>query len=322
MSIENRLAAKKRSEKARRRAKTKSAIELALIVLIPVAVLLIVFFVMNHIKSQIKDYSKGFAEDGSIEGYSVKDHVVLPDLDTMTINYDTFKPTDDEVENRIYNDLREAVPAEEAPTDEDATALREAYLALLTDENTEKWFAEKLGTDYEHTANGFRTYISETLHKNNYDSDAETKILEYLEDVASVSDLPEKHVKNWIQIVDLEMREDFEQQWKDIFQVEEVYELYGGEENYESLCKEEGEKRVRQQAEILAAFDQLGLSYTDEELDSFIEERAEKAGISRKEYIKTYGENYQAWLLKRQKVVDALKAKITVPEEKSGQAEE
>ena len=165
MSIENRLAAKKRSAKARKKAKVKAAFDLALIILIPVVVLVIVFIVINNIKSQEIDYSKHLTADGYVEGYDLSKEVTLPELtyEAMNIKYEDFAPESQGIEDQIAIELKAKIPENERPTGEDEAAIKAAYIALVTDENVEKYFAEELGDKYPHTAEGYRTYVKDTL---------------------------------------------------------------------------------------------------------------------------------------------------------------
>ncbi|MBP5489497.1 MAG: hypothetical protein J6Y10_02730, partial [Lachnospiraceae bacterium] len=110
MSIESRLAAKKRSQKARRNAKFKSALELGVIILIPVLILVVVLLVWYN---SLPRYSRMLDKEGNIKRYNIKEYVTVADLDAIPITYDKYKPTDLEVEKEMVANLKSQIEAKE-----------------------------------------------------------------------------------------------------------------------------------------------------------------------------------------------------------------
>ena len=109
MSIENRLAAKKRSQKARRRAAVNKAVKILLTILIPLVVVGAIVGIYLNYQSKKIEYSKYVTADGSIDGVTAKDYLsVLADYKNMDITLSDYEPTEEEVEEEI-EDLYEDV---------------------------------------------------------------------------------------------------------------------------------------------------------------------------------------------------------------------
>ena len=384
MSIENRLAAKKRSAQARRNAKLKAALELGVIILIPVDILIVVLLIWYN---SIPVYSRGLDDKGNIKRYNLADNVQLADLDGLTVTYEQYKPTDTEIEDEIVSALKSKVQAEKAAegTDEtnapeasattssdnatvtddtekgkaddedntdditttgaepdgddkkdgddktdgdtktdgdektDAQKEREEYLAMLTDENVEKYFAEVLGEKYAHTVEGYRTYISEKLQLSKFNSKASTDILEYLENNSTVKKLPSRRfMKNWTTIQKKEMEETYEYYVNAYASFgaslnKTLYEFYDNrekdgktdmtaEEYFNYYAESQAEVRVKDTILLLAVFDKLGYTFDQTELDAFITEHY----TSKDEAVKEYGSEYLALSWKAEKALQAL----------------
>ncbi|MBO4627160.1 MAG: hypothetical protein J5645_04235 [Lachnospiraceae bacterium] len=317
MSIENRLAAKKRSAKARKKAKVKAAVDLALIILIPVVVLVIVFIVINNIKSQEIDYSKHLTADGYVEGYDLSKEVTLPELtyEAMNIKYEDFAPESQGIEDQIAIELKAKIPEDERPTGEDEAAIKAAYIALVTDENVEKYFAEELGDKYPHTAEGYRTYVKDTLNHTSFESSINKAITTYVAEKATFASLPKKYVDNWTQIYSNNTKNTFET-YKELGLITDnnVYESYGGKKAFKKAMEESATEVVKQDLALLAVFDKLGLSCTKEDLDQYITDSYVTADTTIEDIKERYGENYMMLECKTYKAVQALKALIPVPE--------
>ncbi|MBR5713123.1 MAG: hypothetical protein IKX54_05960 [Lachnospiraceae bacterium] len=312
MSIESRLAAKKRSLKARKKAKIKSAMELALIILIPVVILVVVFLVLDYMQSKINDYSKYITKQGTIEDYDISKEITLPDLDNMGITYDTFLPTDTAIESRIVSEIKTAVKGEDED-DETEEQIKAKYLAKFTDANVEEFFGEMLGDKYAHTTDGYRQYIKDLLQKSNYNNTLDTKIREYLNNGTTFNSLPKKFVKNWVQISTNEAKEYFES-FKEYYGVSSVYELYGGKKEFKKAMEASAEDTVKSYLLYLAVYEKLGLSYTQEGLDKYINEHFVTESKSREDAVELYGEPYLLMGYKIHMATDALKEKVPAPE--------
>lgn len=371
MSIENRLAAKKRSAQARRNAKIKSALELGVIILIPVAILVIVLLIW---RSSIPRYSRGLDSKGSIKRYSLSDNVVLADLDNMGIEYDKYKPTDAEVDAEMLSKLKSKVEAEKAaesggeekeavpststssdnetsaddddkqnapaPTDgsdtvttgaddktdgttdgDSETMTDDDYRAMFTDENMEKYFKEVLGEKYAHTVDGFRSYITDTLQLANFNKSAADDILKYLEDESEIKELPsDSFMKNWTEIMKVEMKQNYEY-YDQLYTSlgmdmgKTLYEFYDNrgvnskltqQEYFESYAKLQAEARVKDTILLLAAFDKLGLTYSQSEVDAFVDEHY----TSKDEAVKEYGSEYLALSWRAEMAMEELMNRI------------
>ena len=133
MSIENRLAAKKRSAQARRNAKLKAALERGVIILIPVAILIVVLLIWYN---SIPVYSRGLDDKGNIKRYNLASNVQLADLDGLTVTYEQYKPTDTEIEDEIVSALKSKVQAEKAAEGTDKTDAPEANATTSSDNAT------------------------------------------------------------------------------------------------------------------------------------------------------------------------------------------
>ena len=428
MSIENRLAAKKRSAKARRNAKIKSAVELGVIILIPVIILIVVLVIYNN---SIPQYSRYLDKEGNIKGYNVSKNVDLADLDAMGITYDKYLPTDAEIEDRIVSDLKSAVEAEEkaaaeaTPTpaeggdkteggdgktegdngattegdgstssnstteDGDADASKEPtatpapdgdttdttgttgdttgttgdttgevsdtadgekkdsekteeekaaeeaaakaaekakYIAMFTNENVEKYFADKLGEKYDHTTDGYRKYLTESMQLSNFNTNVQEDVLKYLEENSTIKKMPSnRFMKLWKKLERQEWENTYNS-WMSIYTANNyatvpIYDFFdnrkdksgmSSEEYFEDRVKTGAEERVKTTVLLLAAFDKLGFTYDKSEADKYIEESFVSSSQTLEDARKEYGDEYMILAWKTSKALKTLVDRIHV----------
>ena len=212
-------------------------------------------------------------------------------------------------------------------TKTDAQKEKEEYLAMLTDENVEKYFATTLGTTYAHTANGYRQYTIDTLWKNNFDKKVETDIVEYLTKNSEVKEIPPKKVvKVWTRIVAEEMEEEYEY-YKSLYTslglnfTASLYEYYDNREDADKGSKSSKEyfnevvesyarSRLTEYVILQAAFDKLGFTYSESEVDAFIREHFVTDSKTIDQVRDEYGSEFLALSWKVEKVLDTLKARV------------
>lgn len=412
MSIENRLAAKKRSAKARRNAKLKAAAELGVIILIPVIILIVVLVIYNN---SIPQYSRYLDKEGNIKGYSVSKQVELADLDATGITYEKYLPTDEELENRIVSDLKSAVEAEEKAAEEakkaeegngteddgkteegdgkttqddgnttdgdggsssnsttddksdekdstDTTGTTDTtgatddaadgeksetemteeekkaeeekkkaeekakYMALFTDENVEKYFADTLGEKYDHTTDGYRKYLTETMQLSNFNNKVQSDILEYLENNSTIKKMPSnRFMKQWNKLVRQEVENQYNA-WMEVYKSSNyatvpIYDFYDDREDksgmsakeyFEENIKTEAEGRVKTTVLLLAAFEKLGFTYDKSEADAYIEESFVSDTQTLEDAQKVYGDEYMILAWKTKKALQTLVDRVHV----------
>ena len=309
MSIENRLAAKKRSAKARKRAKMKSAIELGLIILIPVVILLIVLLIYNNIKSKEKNYSKYLTSEGVIEGYNALDSVTLPDFKDLGIKYDDYAPTNAQVDAQIVSALREKLeqPSKENMSAEEKTEDDKRVLNLLTDAVVEEHFASVMTGDYPHTKEGYRRFVADKMQKDSYSSGLESAVDAALLEKSTVDkNPPKKFIKNQEQIIRNEMIDDYEfYKSYNITEAENAYIYYGGKDEFNKSVTSKAEDNVKMYAVYQAAFEKLGLVYDATAADTFIRSNlAYGDDETYDKYMKEYGAGYLTFLWRRHEVVE------------------
>lgn len=121
MSIEKRLAAKKRSEQARKKEKMGKLMKIVAIVVAVCILAGAVYGVYYAIQSSKTEYSKYVTEDGNIMGVDPKEYVTLVDYSKMDISLKDYEPTEKELNEHMEKLMDEAEKAaeEEAKKDEE-----------------------------------------------------------------------------------------------------------------------------------------------------------------------------------------------------------
>ncbi len=122
MSIENRLAAKKRSQKARKKAAVAKAVKITLAILIPVLVIAVCLGIYFSYQSKKIEYSKYLTADGKIKNVTAKDCLsALADYNNLGIKLSDYEPTEQEIRKAVKSQYETIKKAEEeaAKKDED-----------------------------------------------------------------------------------------------------------------------------------------------------------------------------------------------------------
>lgn len=391
MSIESRLAAKKRSQKARRNAKFKSALELGVIILIPVLILVVVLLVWYN---SLPRYSRMLDKEGNIKRYNIKEYVTVADLDAIPITYDKYKPTDLEVEKKMVANLKSQIEAKEKTDaqktdgtdtenkddasqgntssgnstvdttgavpdetksgdgekelteeekkqkeeeekkkkEEEEAAERAKYLAMFTDENVELYFSATLGDKYPHTAEGYRTYVTETMQHDNFHSKAANDLVSFIRNTTSIKKLPSnRFFKNWTKIKIQEMNDSYEYAKANEALYQALYgapvgtkfEYYGvsSQKEFEAEAKSRAEQSVKDMVCMLAAFDKLGLTYDENAVKEYVVKEY-TTFASYDEAVEEYGAEFLALDWKYGKVVDTLLERIHSDEDENDKTED
>ncbi len=148
MSIEKRLAAKKRSEQARKKEKMGKIMKIVAIVVAICILAGAVYGVYYAIQSSKTEYSKYVTEDGNIMGVNPKDYITLVDYSKMDISLKDYEPTEKELNEhmeKLMDEAEKAAKEEEKKDDEkkDDASTSTSSDAVTTAEDESKDEADK-----------------------------------------------------------------------------------------------------------------------------------------------------------------------------------
>lgn len=109
MSIENRLAAKKRAEQAKAKRNRNKVLKIVGICLIPVLVCVLGYFVMLGVLKNTAKSDSFLNEDGTIKGKAAKEYVTLCDYKNIEVDREEYLPTETEVQKAMDAILEEYI---------------------------------------------------------------------------------------------------------------------------------------------------------------------------------------------------------------------
>ncbi len=335
MSIENRLAAKKRSQKARRRASVNKAVKILLTILIPLVVVGAIVGIYLNYQSKKIEYSKYVTADGSIDGVTAKDYLsVLADYKNMDITLSDYEPTEEEVEEEIedlYEDVQKEEEEEEEEEEKETTSGTssesdeaedtdtedsdkedeedtESVLDKITDAWVAEHFEEELGEDYEFTKDGFVEYVTDTVRENKLAS-LRSDISTWLNENSTIREYPKKYTKNLIQIYRNEEKEAFESYaaFYAQYNYNTVYDIYGGKDQFEAAMEKNAKSEVKTTLICLAIYDELGLTTADADVEKYY---TEDQGQDYDGLVERYGKEYLKLQYKCAQVLDYLEDSV------------
>lgn len=325
MSIENRLAAKKRSQKARQRATVKKVVKVVLAVLIPVIIVGAVVGIYLNYQSKKIEYSKYVTEDGSIEDVNAKDYLSeLADYKNMGIKLSDYEPSEEDIEKELqslYNavektdtDTKTSTGSESEDTKKDAEdgdseeEASESVKDKITDEWVEENYKDKLGEDYDHTKEGFIKYATDKLRDSNL-TKLRSDISTWLNDNSTVKEYPKKYTKNMIQIYVNEEKEAFEQysSFYAQYNYNTVYDVYGGKDKFKERMESNAKSEVKTTLICLAIYDELGLTTSDADVETYY---TEDQGQDYSKLVDKYGKAYLKLQCKCAQVLDYLEDSV------------
>lgn len=333
MSIENRLAAKKRSQKARQRATVKKVVKIVLAVLIPVIIIGAVVGIYLNYQSKKIEYSKYVTADGSIEDVNAKDYLSeLADYKNMDIKLSDYEPSEEDVEKELQS-LYDAVEdtdtdtetstssesedtkddAEDTAKDDESTEdstedASDDIMDKITDEWVEENYKDKLGDDYEYTKEGFVKYVTDTLRDSNL-AKLRSDISTWLNDNSTVKEYPKKYTKNMIQIYTNEEKEAFEQYaaFYAQYNYNTVYDIYGGKDEFKERMESNAKSEVKTTLICLAIYEELGLTTSDADVEKYY---TEDQGQDYSKLVDKYGKAYLKLQCKCAQVLDYLEDSV------------
>ncbi len=301
MSIESRLAAKKRSEQARKKEKIGKVMKVVAVIVVICIIAGAVFGVYWNIQSKKIEYSKYVTDDGNIVDVDPKDYITLVDYKAMDITLKDYEPTDkelteyieklmDEAEKKAKEDekaeTKSSSEAEDADTSDDAAkddaADKDEFKPLvkeLTDDWVKKYAKDTLEkAKYEVTAKGYQEYAFNKLYKSNIDSNLVGDITTYLNDKSTIGKYPEDYTKNLIQICKNVEKQNFEAyaSFYAMYGYTSVYQAYGSKAAFNEAMDKQARAYVKDTLVCLAIYEELGLSYTVDDAKKYFEEELEQ----------------------------------------------
>lgn len=332
MSIESRLAAKKRSQQARKREKMGKIMKVVAIIVLLCIIVGAVFGVYWNIQSKKIEYSKYVTADGNIVDVNPKDYITLVDYYKMDITMDDYKPTDDALKEYM-EELMEAAEKEaedskeetktssvgQATTTDDAEnkdeekeddKKEESIVDSLDDAWVEKYYKKTLeDAKYDVTAEGFKEYAYDELYKSNVDEKLLADITKYLNDKSTVKEYPKDYTKNMIQICKNVEKETFEayESLYAMYGYANVYAMYGGKTAFNEAMEEQAKAYVKDTLVCLAIYEELGMTYTMDEVKEYFNETLEQ---DYDEQVELCGEGYLILNYKCEKVITYFEDKI------------
>lgn len=287
MSIESRLAAKKRAQEARKKATLKK-----LAPVIVIAVIAVIVGAVFGIKAIIKynknhvDFTKYLNEDGTIRGYAAKDCVKnLPDLSTIPVDHAS-APTEEEIRSMKVEVTEYLLSLAGETVAEDATD--DETLAKLTDELVANNGVGLMSSEYEYTVAGLEAYLTKYL-TDNAASQVQSDVYSYVINRATVEKLPKKYIrflgKKGLRFL---TRQDYlSQGYTDADIDQSILDTYGTETAFRDYLEGEAESDVKSTMIMLAVYDELGLNIT---MDDFKKAKREEdyPTLSDEEFEKTW----------------------------------
>ncbi len=109
MSIENRLAAKKRAEQAKAKRNRNKVLKIVGICLIPVLVCVLGYFIMLGVLKNNAKTDSFLNEDGTIKGKNAKDYVTVCDYKNIEVDRKDFLPKESDVQKAMDAILKEYI---------------------------------------------------------------------------------------------------------------------------------------------------------------------------------------------------------------------
>lgn len=333
MSIENRLAAKKRSQKARQRATVKKVVKIVLAVLIPVIIIGAVVGIYLNYQSKKIEYSKYVTADGSIEDVNAKDYLSeLADYKNMGIKLSDYEPSEEDIEKELKSlydavektdtDAATSTSSEAEASKDDSADTAEGddakddskeensddIMDKITDEWVEKNYKDKLGEDYDHTKEGFVKYTTDKLRDSNL-AKLRSDISTWLNDNSTVKEYPKKYTKNMIQIYTNEEKEAFEQYatFYAQYNYNTVYDVYGGKDKFKERMESNAKSEVKTTLICLAIYEELGLTTSDADVEKYY---TEDQGQDYSKLVDKYGKAYLKLQCKCAQVLDYLEDSV------------
>lgn len=255
MKNENTKSVRERKAAAKKKAEMKKNLKYVAIIAVPVILiaLVIIVAVVGKGASSIEiNYSAGLDDNGKIAGVNVKDYVELCDYSNIVLQEPEVAMADEEWEAHV-TDL-----------------LKTSGLTELTDE----YIAENYGENAKTVAE-YETYIRELAQSEN----VKAKVVDYLVGNSKVTSVPQKYYEAVEESWDAQYKAEYNYynsmyfqflgyyNWKSYL---DYYEMSKSE--YKEMLKKTATDAVNQNLVLQAAFEQMGLALTDEDVKLAIEE--------------------------------------------------
>ncbi len=327
MSIEKRLAAKKRVADAKRARVITAVVWTLVLALLCIGIGALIYKGVkdsNAKKAAEKaaaeqaaefqayldaiDYEAQFTADGNVKDVKPSDYVTLADYKNTGIKLDDYQPSDDDVTAKIKTNVTSI--EKKAKTDAGETVADDFTVdvdTVLTDAWVEKNAAETLGKDYEHTVAGYKEYVKKSLYDSNVSS-LNSDIASFLLEKSTYKDLPEAFVNQCVANYRGEVVAVFNQ-YASLYAYygwSTVYDQYESKEKFLSSTEESATKEAKTIITYLAIFDELGLEATEEKAEAYFKDQGSDYSTLKE----TYGQPYLFLQYKCSLVQDALKDMI------------
>lgn len=321
MSIEKRLAAKKKIQKSKKR----RVVKLVLAIVIPVVIIAAVAIGIWQAQLNKVNYERYITDEGTIKNVDPKDYITLANYKDMGITLADYQPSDDditaEVESQVTAIEKEKAEAAETATEtadaatatEDAATTTEEFTcdvdAVLTDAWVEENEADNLGDTYEHTVDGYKAYVKQSLYDTNVES-LSNDISTYISDNTTVKSYPKAYLRQVRVNRTAEMKENFETNATlySYYGYDDIYDMYAdedgenGEKNFKEKMQSYAESEVKMTLAYLEIFDELGLTAKVEDMEAYYTDQ----GNDYDGLIESYGEKYMFMQYKCSLALDAL----------------
>ena len=294
MKNENTKSVREKKAAAKKKAELKKNLKYVAIIAVPVILiaLVIIVAVIGKGASNIEiDYSAGLDDNGKIAGVNVKDYVELCDFSNLVFQEPEVAMEDEAWEAHV-TDL-----------------LKTSGLDELTDE----YIAENYGENAK-TVEEYEAYIRELAQSEN----VKAKVVDYLVDNSKVTSVPQKYYKAVEESWDAQYKAEYNYYNSMYFQFLgyynwnsylDYYEMSKAE--YKEMLKKTANDAVKQNLILQAAFEQMGLQLTDEDVNLAIEEAGYEAS-EKNLAIEQHGMPYWKQFAMTYKVINEIADTVTV----------
>lgn len=290
----NTKSVRERKAAAKKKAELQKNLKYVAIVAVPViliALVIVVAFIGKNASNIEVDYSAGLDDNGKIAGVNVNDYVELCDFSNIVFQEPEVAMEDEEWEEVL------------------ADLLEESGLEEITDE----YIAENYG-EHASTLDEYKEYVSQLVQEENI----KTLVLDYLVENSTVKSIPKKYYNAIEECLDGQYKYEYAYynnmyyQFLGYYNWNSYLDYYGmSKSEYKTMLASATTKSVEQNLIMQAVFEKMGLTLTDEDVNTAIIE-AGYAESAVDTAIENYGMSYWKQFAISYKAVDEIASTVTI----------
>lgn len=290
----NTKSVRERKAAARKKAELQKNLKYVAAVAIPVvliALVIVVAFIGKNASSIDIDYGAGLDSNGMIAGVTASDYVELCDYSDIVFQEPEVAMEDEEWEEVL------------------ADLLEESGLEEVTDE----YIAENYG-EHASTLDEYKEYVSQLVQEENI----KTLVLDYLVENSTVKSIPKKYYNAIEDCLDGQYKYEYSYynnlyyQFLGYYNWNSYLDYYGmTKSEYKAMLASSATESAEQNLIMQAVFEQMGLTLTDEDVNTAIIE-AGYAESAIDTAVENYGMEYWKQFAISYKVVSEIAATVRV----------